>query len=249
VRFLLEGLLLLTECADSDGKINEFLATEVLRRTGAIERLPDNIEMRRVRSAEALEAISKCIAAAKNKDATVAEVLAPILELNLFEVDSRLSDAFDDKSPPPPPPVPRKEKETIEARMRRGWCRLFSSPWGELKRYKRYLNGESELATHQVVKGSEFKHVMVVMDDSDAGGFLISYDKLFGAKELSAADKSNVESGKETTVDRSLRLLYVTCSRAQESLALVLWAVDPIGAIASIKGSKWFSDNEIELIS
>jgi DNA helicase-2/ATP-dependent DNA helicase PcrA len=41
----------------------------------------------------------------------------------------------------------------------------------------------------------------------------------------------------------------VTCSRAQESLALVLWAVDPIGAIASIKGSKWFSDNEIELIS
>jgi DNA helicase-2/ATP-dependent DNA helicase PcrA len=249
VRFLLEGLLLLTECADSDGKINEFLATEVLRQTGAIERLPDNIEMRRVRSAETLDAISKCIAATKNKDATVAEVLAPILELNLFEVDSRLSDAFDDKSPPPPPPVPRKEKETIEARMRRGWCRLFSSPWGELKRYKRYLNGESELATHQVVKGSEFKHVMVVMDDSDAGGFLISYDKLFGAKELSAADKSNVESGKETTVDRSLRLLYVTCSRAQESLALVLWAVDPIGAIASIKGSKWFSENEIELIS
>lgn len=132
--------------------------------------------------------------------------------------------------------------------MRRGWCALFASPWRELGRYRRYLEGESELATHQVVKGSEFKHVMVVMDDSEAGGFLISYDKLFGAKELSATDKSNVEAGKETTIDRSLRLLYVTCSRAQESLAMVLWAIDPAGALASIRGSGWFSEGELEAI-
>jgi DNA helicase-2/ATP-dependent DNA helicase PcrA len=63
---------------------------------------------------------------------------------------------------------------------------------------------------------------MVVMDDSQAGGFQISYDKLFGGKELSDRDMSNVDAGKETTIDRSLRQLYVTCSRARESLALVL---------------------------
>lgn len=247
-RFLLEGLLQLAVCSHADGSINEFAATEVLRRTGAIEKFPDNVEARRIRSSEVLKAIGDCVTAARSDGATVGDVLSPILSINLFEVDTRLLDAFADKSPPPPPPVPRKEKETSETRMRRGWCALFASPWEELGRYKRYLDGESELATHQVVKGSEFKHVMVVMDDSEAGGFLISYDKLFGAKELSATDKANSESGKETTIDRSLRLLYVTCSRAQESLGLVLWATNPAGALASIRGSEWFLDKEIETI-
>lgn len=247
-RFLLDGLAQLASCVNAGGGINEFAATEVLRRTGAMDRLPEEVEARRARAAEVLTAIGDCVVAASKDSATVGDVLAPILGINLFEVDSRLTDAFADKSPPPPPPVPRKEKETTEARMRRGWCALFASPWRELERYRRYLDGESELATHQVVKGSEFKHVMVVMDDSEAGGFLISYDKLFGAKELSATDKSNVEAGKETTIDRSLRLLYVTCSRAQESLAMVLWAIDPAGALASIRGSGWFSEGEIEAI-
>jgi DNA helicase-2/ATP-dependent DNA helicase PcrA len=64
---------------------------------------------------------------------------------------------------------------------------LFEAPWAELERYRRYLAGKSELATHQVVKGSEFTHVMVVMDDEQSGGNQISYDKLFGATELESA--------------------------------------------------------------
>lgn len=93
---------------------------------------------------------------------------------------------------------------------------------------------------------TEFAHVMVVMDDSQAGGFLISYDKLFGGKELSTTDESN---GKETTIDRSLRLLYVTCSRARESLALVLWSTQPAVALAHIKDkSGLFAPEEVVAI-
>jgi DNA helicase-2/ATP-dependent DNA helicase PcrA len=94
--------------------------------------------------------------------------------------------------------------------------------------------------------GSEFAHVMVVMDVSQAGGFLFSYDKLFGAKQLSDRDMKNVEAGKETTIDRSLRLLYVTCSRARESLALVLWAENPAEALefSRHKGG-WFASEEV----
>ncbi|RMT65993.1 Pathoproteinsis-related protein [Pseudomonas syringae pv. theae] len=99
-----------------------------------------------------------------------------------------------------------------------------------------------------VVKGSEFIHVMVVMDDALAGGFLISYDKIFGGVELSKRDKENVALGKETTIDRTLRLLYVTCSRAQESLALVLWSSDPAAALARIKESNWFAKGEFQAI-
>jgi len=129
--------------------------------------------------------------------------------------------------------------------VRRGWCALFAAPWEELARYRNYLAGKTDLATHQVVKGSEFPHVMVVMDDSEAGGFQISYDKLFGAKDLSKNDVSNVDAKKETTIDRSLRLLYVTCSRARESLALVLWSENPDAALESIRKSKWFIEEEV----
>jgi DNA helicase-2/ATP-dependent DNA helicase PcrA len=100
-----------------------------------------------------------------------------------------------------------------------------------------------------VVKGSEFEHVMVIMDDQEAAGFLFSYDKLFGAKALSSTDQANVADNNETTIDRTLRLLYVTCSRARESLALVLWSSDPEKALKNIKSGSWFSDTEIERIS
>lgn len=87
---------------------------------------------------------------------------------------------------------------------------------------------------------------MVVMDDEQSGGSQISYDKLFGAIELGNRDRDNVLAGKETTIDRSLRLLYVTCSRARETLALVLWAENPAEALKFAREkSDWFAAEEI----
>ena len=83
------------------------------------------------------------------------------------------------------------------------------------------------------------------MDDTEAEGFLFSYDKVFGAETLSERDEKNIAAGDETTIDRTLRLLYVTCSRAEESLALVLWARDVGLAIEAIKACAWFADEEI----
>ena len=86
---------------------------------------------------------------------------------------------------------------------------------------------------------------MVIMDDKEADGHWFSYDKLFGAEELSQDDQDNVEDGNETTIDRTLRLLYVTCSRAEESLALILWAKNPPAAFHAIEQSKWFDVHEV----
>ncbi len=98
-----------------------------------------------------------------------------------------------------------------------------------------------------MVKGSEFDHVMVVMDDEDAAGNLFAYDRLFGAP-LGDSDVKNVEVGNETSIDRTLRLLYVTCSRAKESLALVLWARDAAEALSYAQKSKWFKPGEVQVI-
>ncbi|MEB1300228.1 hypothetical protein VDP63_04615 [Xanthomonas campestris pv. campestris] len=82
------------------------------------------------------------------------------------------------------------------------------------------------------------------MDDKLAGGNQISYDKIFGGVQLSKSAWDNVGKGKETTIDRTLRLLYVTCSRAKDSLAPVLWSSSPSVALNRVTASDWFSEGE-----
>lgn len=245
-RLVLQDLAQLVACVAADGSVNDFAATEVLRRAGCLDQLPADADQRIARTEEMHEALAAFGAACVKPDPTVAEVVAPIIKAQVFKVDGRMQQQFADQTPPPAAPIPRKETETDDARLRRGWCALFAAPWSELERYRCYLAGNSELATHQVVKGSEFTHVMVVMDDKQSGGFLFSYDKLFGATELGKSDLENIKAGKETTIDRSLRLLYVTCSRARETLALVLWAENPAEALNFARNkSDWFTAEEI----
>lgn len=247
IQVLLNELAQLEACVDADGTVDEFKVTEVFRRYGRLDDLPESTATRAIRVAQILQSIKDFSTACTNPLSTVGEVLAPVLNAKLFELDYRLVAAYSDKSPPPPTPG-RGEDESTQDRMRRGWCKLFASPWHQLQKYRTYLAGGSVLATHQVVKGSEFPHVMVVMDDESAGGNQISYDKIFGGKQLSQRDRDNLIKGKETTIDRTLRLLYVTCSRAQESLALVLWSSDPGAALARINASGWFNSEEVSAI-
>ncbi|MET3384185.1 UvrD-helicase domain-containing protein [Variovorax paradoxus] len=247
VRPVLGPMLELAECLQPDGSLNEFAAMDVLRRHGALAKLPQISAERQAALDNIHAAVMSFIAVTFKDGATVREVLSPVIEGKLFDADSRLVQAYGDTSPPPLEPEGRG-KEAKEDRLKRGWHALFNAPWKEIAKYRSYLAGEAELATHQVVKGSEFKHVMVIMDDKEAGGTQFSYDRLFGAEALSSTDQENVEEGKETTIDRTLRLLYVTCSRAEESLALVLWAKNPAAALDAIKRSEWFAGDEISAL-
>ena len=248
-RLLLNELADLEACISSDGVVNEYLATEVLRRHGRLDDIPKDGQLRATRIEEMLEALQAFATACISPESTIEQVLKPILDAQIFDVDRRLTAAFSDKSPPPQPPSPRKKsEESKEDRQRRGWCHLFTSPWSQLQKYRTYLAGGSVLATHQVVKGSEFPHVMVVMDDKMAGGNRFNYDKIFGGVALSDDDKNHASNGEETTIDRTLRLLYVTCSRAEESLALVLWSSNPRAALAHILDNGWFAAEEVVAI-
>lgn len=244
VRPLLGPMVELAKYLEPDGSVNEFAVMDMLRRHGALAKVPQASAERNATLDKIHGAVMRFASAAIKPGVTVREILAPVIECSLFDADIRLIEAYGDSSPPPPEPKPRS-KEAKEDRLKRGWHALLDSPWQEIVRYHAYLGGETELATHQVVKGSEFKHVMVVMDDEEAGGTWFSYDKLFGAEELSETDLENIEEGNETTIDRTLRLLYVTCSRAEESLALVLWAKNPTTAFDAIKRSEWFASNEL----
>jgi DNA helicase II / ATP-dependent DNA helicase PcrA len=244
VRPLLGGLLELAACIRPDGTWDEFSLVAVLRRHDGLTKVPSERAERATRLAQIHQAVIRFAEQCCTEGVLIKQVLAPILEANVLPADPRLIEAYRDDQPTPPEPK-RSAAESKEDRQRRGWHVLMNAPWAELARYRTYLGGEAPFATHQVVKGSEFKHVMVIMDDEEAEGNLFSYDKLFGAEKLSERDEENIAAGEETSIDRTLRLLYVTCSRAEESLALVLWAKDPSSALTTIKACGWFAEDEV----
>lgn len=125
------------------------------------------------------------------------------------------------------------------------WDAALKSPFSQLEAYADYISDKSRFGTHQGIKGLEFPRVMVILDDEEARGFLFSYDKLFGAKEPSDTDRQNVAEGKETSIDRTRRLFYVTCSRAKKSLAIVAYTKNPSHVRSHTISEGWFDEVEV----
>lgn len=128
------------------------------------------------------------------------------------------------------------------------WQECLTAPFSELTQYGSYVNGLSAFATHQGVKGLEFPRVMVVISDDEAGGFLFSYEKLLGVKSPTKADIDNGLAGKDTSLDRTRRLMYVTCSRATQSLAIVAYTAEPNALQAFAVDNHWFDAEEVVLL-
>jgi len=143
--------------------------------------------------------------------------------------------------------VPDSKEESIDEVIN-AWDLALLSPFSQIRNYEIYLSEDSKFGTHQGVKGLEYDRVMVVIDDNEAGGFMFSYDKLFGVKGLTASDQKNIDEGKETGIDRTNRLFYVACSRAKESLAIVAYTDKVENVKTTIMSNNWFAENEIEMI-
>lgn len=88
----------------------------------------------------------------------------------------------------------------------------------------------------------------MIIDDCSARGTTFSYNKLFGIEEKSETDRENEREGKETTIDRTKRLLYVTCSRAMDSLAIVYYTDNATAAAEKMLQAGWFCQDEIVVL-
>ena len=75
------------------------------------------------------------------------------------------------------------------------------------------------------------------------------YGKLMGIKPKTKGDLENEAAGRETSIDRTRRLFYVTCSRAKESLAIVYYSDNAKNAREQLIARGWFSNDEIELVA
>jgi len=142
------------------------------------------------------------------------------------------------------------EEEAVEQDMElAAWREFLGTPFDQISAYAEYVSGTSRFGTHQGVKGLEFPRVMVIASDDEAKGFLFSYEKLFGAKAKSSTDLKHEGLGEETTVDRTRRLFYVTCSRAESSLAIVAYS-DQVEAVRQqVLKEGWFDTSEVEILT
>lgn len=86
---------------------------------------------------------------------------------------------------------------------------------------------------------------MVIIDDNAARSNTFNYDKLFGLEPKSDTDIKNESVGKDTTLDRTRRLLYVTCSRAMDSLAIVYYTDNVDKVCSALLSNDWFKQDEI----
>ncbi|MEZ9175902.1 UvrD-helicase domain-containing protein [Vibrio kanaloae] len=140
----------------------------------------------------------------------------------------------------------KDDDEEEKAPQVAAWELAILAPINQLKSYSLYINEKLGYGTHQGVKGLEFDRVMAIIDDEDANGFLFSYEKLFGAKPLSSTDSRNESTGTESVLSRTRRLLYVICSRAEKSLAVVAYTQNPSMVKKTSIDAGWFREDEIE---
>ena len=171
-----------------------------------------------------------------NENGTIRVVVDEIIKSQLLTVPDVVRQAY--------MLSPSDIEDTVEEELR-AWVEVMDLPINMVRSYDDYVNHRSQFDTHQGVKGLEFDRVMVIIDDSEAKGFLFSYDKLFGIKDLSEADLKNKDNGKETSIERTQRLFYVTCTRAKNSLAVVMYTNNPERVKTETIRKGWFEENEI----
>ena len=179
-----------------------------------------------------IDSLSECWS---GKDPSCCELLRIVYEKDIFSLSKDIEQMFEN------PPLEGDEDFQKISNL----SAALNSPFSEVERYWEYVNGQASFDTHQGVKGLEFERVMVIIDDNEASGSNFKYNKLLGIEPKSITDLRNESEGKETSIDRTRRLLYVTCSRAINSLVIVFYVDDVDAAVSSLKETGWFDENEI----
>jgi DNA helicase II / ATP-dependent DNA helicase PcrA len=188
-----------------------------------------------------------------NSGATIGDLLTQIHAAELLTLDPRLVSYLDPNAAAPAQPEhapdddaqgddeSEKEMASMDA--------FLACPASQLFPYQTYISERSPFATQQGIKGAEFDRVLVVLDDAESTHFQFSYEKYLGLKALSDSDREHIDAGQETTVDRTRRLFYVSCTRALKDLVVVLFTADPERAQSHIRQLGLFEDDSIHTLA
>jgi DNA helicase-2/ATP-dependent DNA helicase PcrA len=184
-----------------------------------------------------------------NSGATIGDLLTQMHAAELLTLDPRLVSYLDPNAVAPAQPEQAPDDDAQEddesEKEMASMDAFLACPASQLFPYQTYISERSPFATQQGIKGAEFDRVLVVLDDAESTHFQFSYEKYLGLKALSDSDREHIDAGEETTVDRTRRLFYVSCTRALKDLGVVLFTADPERAQAHIRQLGLFEDDSI----
>lgn len=166
---------------------------------------------------------------------TIGTVLRFCIDNQIVQPSERLSEHLDR--------APRDEvfDEDLYSLEKGDWLAdsLFQMAPGPVARYAEYIANNTAYSTQHGVKGEEYKKVMVVYDDVEAAWNNYSFNKVL----------TPLTAGAPTDRQRSLtqKLAYVSFSRAEEDLRVLMFTADPEGARAELISSKLLMPDQIRI--
>lgn len=112
-------------------------------------------------------------------DPTLLQILRCVSRTNLLEIPEALQvHAKEESANTQPDALKADEQEDRQTERDQAIEKFLSAPFSQVEPSTRYLSGHAHFDTHQGVKGLEFDRVMVIMDDSEARGFMFKYEGL-----------------------------------------------------------------------
>ncbi|MBX9475220.1 ATP-dependent helicase [Yersinia enterocolitica] len=231
---------------------------EVIRLIREYSLLLDKESLVEASVAERLKVLGELVASvtagvAGNSGATIGDLLKQVNASELLILDPRLVSYLDPNAAVPVQPEPEagedndddfQEDDESDKEMA-SMDAFLACPASQLLPYHTYISERSPFWTQQGIKGAEFDRVLVVLDDAESNHFQFSYEKYLGLEDLSDNDWKHIDAGEETTVDRTRRLFYVSCTRALKDLAVVLFTANPEQAEAHIRQLDLFEGEAI----
>ncbi|MEG2131648.1 UvrD-helicase domain-containing protein [Pseudomonas sp.] len=182
-------------------------------------------------------AVLKLVAMLDDPGNTIGDIALHLRDAGLFEFDERygralgfIGDVADAAQEAEAAPA---EGRSSDAAM----VKFFKCTAQELRPYERYVSEGSPYATQHGVKGAQFERVIVVMDEEESDYRTYNYERVFASADTRAADRARAQDGDENTWSRTLRLLYVCCTRAQRGLVLTFFVADPATTLENVVAS------------
>lgn len=221
---------------------NEFAAMNLLREFSP-RLAPRALTGRRVADVlrELRAAVLRLVAMQDEVGITVGDIALHLRDAGLFDFDERyarvlgfVEDVGD---------AAQEAEAAADAAMSEGrssdaaMAKFFKCSAQELRPYERYVSEGSPYATQHGVKGAQFERVIVVMDEEESDYRTYNYERVFANAEARAADRARFQDGDENTWSRTLRLLYVCCTRAQRGLVFTFFVADPATAVENVVAS------------
>ncbi len=166
---------------------------------------------------------------------TLKELLTYCRDENLLNLSERLTQQLDRQ--------PRTEDfDTTQHNEEKGdWLadEFFKMTTSQLRSYCDFINENTPYSTQHGVKGDEFADVLVVYDDVEAGWNLYNFVKLL--TPLTAGEPTDGQR------ERGRKLAYVSFSRAQENLRILLFTPNPEAARDELIESGLLVNEQIEI--